>query len=235
MDVKMAPARPCREPEGVRTWHWSAAAPLARFWRLAPVRRASTWQGRAPDWAHASSMPSFSGRSSPPRSPFASGTRRRSRGCGRSYSTPISASTRAPSTRRLPVRVVDIDEDSLKAVGQWPWPRTVLADLVDKLAAGGAAAIGFDIVFPEPDRMSPANALRFWPKSAAVRDFARGDRQAPVKRPGLCRGDRQGAGCARFHRRAARHLAPRDRRRASLMAATTRSCSRPITPAPPRA
>jgi adenylate cyclase len=73
-----------------------------------------------------------------------------------------------PFDPALPVRVVDIDEASLKAVGQWPWPRTVLADLVDKLAAGGAAAIGFDIVFPEPDRMSPANALRFWPKSAAV-------------------------------------------------------------------
>jgi adenylate cyclase len=68
----------------------------------------------------------------------------------------------------LPVRIVDIDEDSLKEVGQWPWPRTVLADLVDKLAAGGAAAIGFDIVFPEPDRMSPANTLRFWPKSEAL-------------------------------------------------------------------
>ncbi len=68
----------------------------------------------------------------------------------------------------LPVRVVDIDEDSLKAIGQWPWPRTVLADLVGKLAEGGAAAIGFDIVFPEPDRMSPANALRFWPPSEAV-------------------------------------------------------------------
>ena len=65
----------------------------------------------------------------------------------------------------LPVRIVDIDEESLKRVGQWPWPRTVLADLVDKLAAGGAAAIGFDMVFPEPDRMSPANALHFWPKS----------------------------------------------------------------------
>ncbi|MET0380628.1 MAG: adenylate/guanylate cyclase domain-containing protein [Methyloceanibacter sp.] len=73
-----------------------------------------------------------------------------------------------PFDPALPVRVVDIDEASLKAVGQWPWPRTVLADLVDKLVAGGAAAIGFDIVFPEPDRMSPANALRFWPKSAAV-------------------------------------------------------------------
>ena len=68
----------------------------------------------------------------------------------------------------LPVRIVDIDEDSLKAIGQWPWPRTVLADLVDKLAAAGAAAIGFDIVFPEPDRMSPANALRFWLKSDSL-------------------------------------------------------------------
>ncbi len=68
----------------------------------------------------------------------------------------------------LPVRIVDIDEESLKEVGQWPWPRTVLADLVDKLASSGAAAIGFDMVFPEPDRMSPANTLRFWPKSEAL-------------------------------------------------------------------
>ncbi len=68
----------------------------------------------------------------------------------------------------LPVRIVDIDEESLKQVGQWPWPRTVLAALVDKLAANGAAAIGFDIVFPEPDRMSPANALRFWPQSETL-------------------------------------------------------------------
>ena len=68
----------------------------------------------------------------------------------------------------LPVRIVDIDEDSLKQIGQWPWPRTVFADLVNKLAASGAAAIGFDIVFPEPDRMSPSNTLRFWPKSEAL-------------------------------------------------------------------
>ena len=71
----------------------------------------------------------------------------------------------------LPVRIVDIDEESLKQIGQWPWPRTVLAELVDELAAAGAAAIGFDMVFPEPDRMSPANALRFWPQSEALADF----------------------------------------------------------------
>ncbi len=68
----------------------------------------------------------------------------------------------------LPVRVVDIDEESLKRVGQWPWPRTVLADLVTKLGQNGAAAIGFDMVFPEPDRMSPANTLRFWPNAEAL-------------------------------------------------------------------
>jgi adenylate cyclase len=68
----------------------------------------------------------------------------------------------------LPVRIIDIDEESLKKVGQWPWPRTILADLVGKLADDGAAAIGFDMVFPEPDRMSPANALHFWPQSDAL-------------------------------------------------------------------
>jgi adenylate cyclase len=68
----------------------------------------------------------------------------------------------------LPLRIIDIDEESLKKVGQWPWPRTLLADLARKLVGNGAAAIGFDMVFPEPDRMSPANALRFWPQSDAL-------------------------------------------------------------------
>lgn len=57
-----------------------------------------------------------------------------------------------------PAVIVDIDEASLKSVGQWPWPRTVLADLVTKLTRMGAAVIAFDIIFAEPDRMSPAVA-----------------------------------------------------------------------------
>ena len=57
-----------------------------------------------------------------------------------------------------PVVIADIDESSLKEIGQWPWPRTVVADLVSHLGELGAVAIGFDIVFPEPDRMSPAVA-----------------------------------------------------------------------------
>jgi len=54
-----------------------------------------------------------------------------------------------------PVRVVDIDDDSLRKIGQWPWPRTLLAQLIDRLRDAGAAVIAFDIDFAEPDRTSP--------------------------------------------------------------------------------
>src|SRR5580693_1465882 len=57
-----------------------------------------------------------------------------------------------------PVVIVDIDEASLKAIGQWPWPRTTVADLVNRITQLGALAIGFDVIFAEPDRMSPAIA-----------------------------------------------------------------------------
>lgn len=56
----------------------------------------------------------------------------------------------------LPVRIVDIDEASLAEIGQWPWPRTTMAQLVDRLADYGAAAIAIDMLFAEPDRYSPA-------------------------------------------------------------------------------
>jgi adenylate cyclase len=75
----------------------------------------------------------------------------------------------------LPVRIVDIDEESLTRIGQWPWPRTVLAKLVERLAESGAASIGFDMVFPEPDRLSPGTVLQSWPQSgdlAALREAA---------------------------------------------------------------
>jgi len=57
-----------------------------------------------------------------------------------------------------PVTVVDIDEKSLAKLGQWPWPRTRVADLIDRLTALGAVVIAFDIVFAEPDRLNPAVA-----------------------------------------------------------------------------
>ncbi|MCG5476158.1 MAG: CHASE2 domain-containing protein, partial [Sinorhizobium fredii] len=60
----------------------------------------------------------------------------------------------------LPVRVVDIDEASLREFGQWPWPRDRLAALVNRLSEMGAAVIAFDILFAEPDRLSPRTVVR---------------------------------------------------------------------------
>lgn len=59
-----------------------------------------------------------------------------------------------------PAVIVDIDEASLTAFGQWPWPRTLLADLVTKLTKLGSVVIAFDIIFAEPDRMSPSVAAK---------------------------------------------------------------------------
>jgi adenylate cyclase len=53
------------------------------------------------------------------------------------------------------VRVVDIDDESVRRLGQWPWPRTDLAALTRGIADSGAAAIAFDMVPSEPDRTSP--------------------------------------------------------------------------------
>ncbi len=58
-----------------------------------------------------------------------------------------------------PVRIIDIDEASLAAIGQFPWPRSEMARLVDNLNELGAGAIVFDMVFPEPDRLSPKTIL----------------------------------------------------------------------------
>ncbi|MEE9936783.1 MAG: adenylate/guanylate cyclase domain-containing protein [Deltaproteobacteria bacterium] len=67
-----------------------------------------------------------------------------------------------------PVRIVDVDEESLKKLGQWPWPRTRMAELVDVLNRSGAAAIGLDIVFAEPDRTSPRAVSSLWPLPDAM-------------------------------------------------------------------
>jgi adenylate cyclase len=59
-----------------------------------------------------------------------------------------------------PVRVVDIDEASLREFGQWPWPRDRLALLVERLSDMGAASIAFDVLFAEADRLSPRSIMR---------------------------------------------------------------------------
>ncbi|MBZ6075312.1 CHASE2 domain-containing protein [Microvirga puerhi] len=62
--------------------------------------------------------------------------------------------------RKVPVQIVDIDEASLAKIGQWPWPRSELARLVERLHDLGASAIAFDMVFPEADRLSPSRLVQ---------------------------------------------------------------------------
>jgi len=61
-----------------------------------------------------------------------------------------------------PVVIVDIDEASLNAYGQFPWPRTLIADLLTRLFEWQSAAVAFDIIFPEPDRSSPNEAMKYF-------------------------------------------------------------------------
>lgn len=78
------------------------------------------------------------------------------------FDTFVKASPRV-ADGTFPVRVVAVDEPSLAAIGQWPWPRTRLADLAKALSSAGARSVTFDIMLVEPDRLSPgelAHSLR---------------------------------------------------------------------------
>lgn len=55
-----------------------------------------------------------------------------------------------------PAIIVTVDEEALQRFGQWPWPRTRIAQLIAGIAAAKPAAIGVDLLFPEPDRFSPS-------------------------------------------------------------------------------
>jgi len=63
----------------------------------------------------------------------------------------------------VPVRIVDIDDDSLARFGQWPWPRTLLAKLVNRLNELGVSTIAFDILFVDPDRTTPSHLIEDMP------------------------------------------------------------------------
>jgi adenylate cyclase len=67
----------------------------------------------------------------------------------------------------LPVRIVDIDEQSLSKIGQWPWPRTTIANLVEDLASWSSAVVGFDVLFAEPDRASAEEIAKRLPAPQA--------------------------------------------------------------------
>lgn len=66
-----------------------------------------------------------------------------------------------------PVVIIDIDDSSLSEIGQWPWSRNQLAQLTNQ--AYSAAALGFDVVFAEPDRTNPQNLIASYPENAVLK------------------------------------------------------------------
>lgn len=74
--------------------------------------------------------------------------------------TDLMMRLRGPRPVDSRIAIVAIDETSVDAYGQWPWPRTVIAELIDRLSAAGAGAIALDIVFSEPSRSDERVDLR---------------------------------------------------------------------------
>src|SRR5215471_12967880 len=66
-----------------------------------------------------------------------------------------------PYDAKTPVRILAVDEESLRRIGQWPWPRETLARIIERLTGAGAA-VALDVLLSEPDRMSPENLQKLW-------------------------------------------------------------------------
>lgn len=62
---------------------------------------------------------------------------------------------RGPIKGSEDIVIIDIDEKSLKELGQWPWSRDIVATLLQNLAEYGVGIVGLDVVFAEPDNSSP--------------------------------------------------------------------------------
>ncbi len=63
------------------------------------------------------------------------------------------------------VRIIDLDDESLARLGQFPWPRTQVARLEKRLQGLGASVTAYDIFFSEPDRTSPKRIAAEWPST----------------------------------------------------------------------
>lgn len=69
---------------------------------------------------------------------------------------------RGPQKTDDNIVIVDIDEKSIKELGQWPWERDKFAQILKNLSLDGAGIIGLDIVFSEADKTSPKQFAQRW-------------------------------------------------------------------------
>ena len=64
--------------------------------------------------------------------------------------------------------IIDIDDKSLQQLGQWPWPRVIDAQLINRVQEMNPSAIGINILFPEKDRVSPLSMQEFYKKTFEI-------------------------------------------------------------------
>ncbi len=84
-----------------------------------------------------------------------------------------------PYAAETPVRIVDIDDETLARVGQWPWPRHEMSRLLKILHEAGTAAVVLDIVYAEPDRTSPDQIVSLWPTTESAEEIKNRIREFP--------------------------------------------------------
>ena len=75
-----------------------------------------------------------------------------------------------PPQPSAPITLVEVDDASIRAFGQWPWPRDRVAEVIAMLARHKPAVIGIGVIFSEPDRLSPENILSGYEVSPFVRE-----------------------------------------------------------------
>src|SRR5262249_49925242 len=91
---------------------------------------------------------------------------------------------RAPAPARDKILIADIDEASLRTLGQWPWPRKTLARLIDALRENGAKVIALDMKFPESDRMGADEDMAL-ANAIAQAPVILGEETSPNAAPGV--------------------------------------------------
>lgn len=84
------------------------------------------------------------------------------------YDLSLKAAQSPKTNDKSYVTIVDVDEKSIKTLGQWPWSRLILSQLIKSISKHYPASISFDIIFPEEDKTSPKMIKEFYKKFLSI-------------------------------------------------------------------
>lgn len=88
------------------------------------------------------------------------------------FQTDLKFRLRGPVKPRQKIVIVAIDNPSIEAIGRWPWPRNLLAELVESIFQAGAKTVALDIILSEPQRIVPEE-MAAWLKEKKLSDEVR--------------------------------------------------------------